>query len=85
VAIGLLMVSRVPTWSGKLVGRRIARELVAPLFVGGVLIVAFLVSFPWETMSVLTLAYLVCLPLSWRSFQRHARSASVAKSSGDIP
>jgi len=85
VAIGLLMVSRVPTWSGKLVGRRIARDLVAPLFVGGVLVVAFLVSFPWETMSALTLAYLVCLPLSWRSFQRHARGATVAKTSGDIP
>ena len=26
------MVSRVPTWSGKLVGRRMPRDMVAPLF-----------------------------------------------------
>lgn len=76
VAVGLLMVSRLPTWSGKLVGRRIARELVAPLFVCGVLIVAFLVSFPWETMALLTLLYLACLPLSLRSYQRHQRESS---------
>ena len=37
IAIGLLMVSKLPTWSGKLVGRRISRELVTPLFVSGVL------------------------------------------------
>ena len=85
VAIGLLLVSRVPSWSGKVIGRRIARDLVAPLFVCGVLVVALLVSFPWQTLTLLTLAYLVCLPLSWRSFQRHARGAPVAKTSGDIP
>ena len=55
LAIGLLMVSRVPTWSGKLVGRRIPRDMVLPLFVCGVLVVAFLVSFPWETLTLLTL------------------------------
>ncbi len=70
IAIGLLMVSRVPTWSGKLIGRRMPRDMVAPLFVLGVLAVAFLVSFPFETMTVLSLAYLACLPLSWRSFHR---------------
>ena len=47
------MVSRVPTWSGKLIGRRIPRDMVVPLFVCGVLVVAFLVSFPWETLMVL--------------------------------
>ena len=35
IAVGLLMVSKLPTWSGKLVGRRISRELVTPLFVSG--------------------------------------------------
>ena len=29
LAIGLLMVSRLPTWSGKLIGRRIPRDFVA--------------------------------------------------------
>jgi CDP-diacylglycerol---serine O-phosphatidyltransferase len=73
IAVGLLMVSRLPTWSGKLIGRRIERERVAPLFVGGVLVVAFLVSFPWETMTALSLAYLASLPLAWNAYQRHLR------------
>ena len=80
IAIGLLMVSRVPTWSGKLVGRRMPRDMVAPLFVLGVLTVAILISFPFETMMVLSLVYLGCLPLSWRSYQR--RLAAGLKASG---
>ena len=79
IAVGLLMVSKLPTWSGKLIGRRISRELVTPLFVSGVLIVAFLASFPWETMTLLTLCYLVCLPLSWRSYHQHLRAESAAR------
>ena len=51
LAIGLLMVSRVPTWSGKLVGRRIPRDLVAAVLRRRVLIVALLVTFPWETLT----------------------------------
>lgn len=68
--VALLLVSRFPTWSGKPVGDRIPRDLVLPLFVLVVLVVALLLSFPWETMTVLTIAYLAALPFSWRSFQR---------------
>ena len=71
LVIALLMVSRVPTWSAKLIGHQIPRDLVLPLFVLVVIVVALLVSLPFETMSVLTLAYLGSLPLSWRAFQRH--------------
>ena len=70
VAIGLLMVSRVPTWSGKLVGRRVPRDMVLPLFVVVVVVAALLLSFPWETMSILTLVYLGSLPFSWQAYQR---------------
>ena len=77
LAIGLLMVSRVPTWSGKLVGKRVPRDLVLPLFVVVVVLVAMLLSYPWETMTVGTLLYLASLPLSWRSFERQARGEGV--------
>ncbi len=79
IAVGLLMVSKLPTWSGKLIGRRIARELVTPLFVSGVLVVAFLASYPWATMTALTLCYIACLPLSWRSYLEHLRVESAPK------
>jgi CDP-diacylglycerol--serine O-phosphatidyltransferase len=74
IAVGLLMVSRLPTFSGKLVGRRIARDMVAPLFVCGVVVVAFLVSYPWETLMVGTVAYLGSLPLSFVSFRRREQT-----------
>jgi CDP-diacylglycerol--serine O-phosphatidyltransferase len=76
IAIGLLMVSRIPTWSGKLVGRRIARDMVAPMFVCGVLVVAFLVSYPWQTLMVGTIAYLASLPLSFAAFMRREQAAA---------
>ena len=48
------------------------------------LLVACLTSFTWETLTVLTLAYLASLPLSWRAYRRHRRRDEVAAVSGDI-
>lgn len=86
IGIGLLMISRVPTWSGKVVGRRIPRELVLPIFVLVVLYVALLLSFPFETMAISTLFYLGCLPLSWTTYYRTLAAEAAqeeANSQGD--
>lgn len=85
LAIAMLIVSRVPTWSAKLVGRQMPRDLVVPLFVFVVLMVALLVSFPWHTMTVLTLVYLCALPLSWRSHQRYVAADCAAKAKASAP
>jgi CDP-diacylglycerol--serine O-phosphatidyltransferase len=71
------------------VGTRLRRDLVAPLFVAGVLIATFLISFPFITMAVLTLVYLGSLPLSWRAHQRAqdgyaASAASPAPSGSEV-
>lgn len=71
LAIGFLMVSRVPTWSGKTVGRRIPRDYVLPIFVLAVIYAALLFSFPFETMAVSSLTYLGFLPLWWTTYHRH--------------
>src|SRR5882724_1663426 len=47
LAIAFLMVSRIPVFSGKRVGKRVAPELVLPLFVGVVLSFALLIAYPW--------------------------------------
>jgi CDP-diacylglycerol---serine O-phosphatidyltransferase len=78
IAVALLMVSRVPTWSGKLVGRRIARDMVLPLFVCGVLVVAFLVAYPWQTLMVGSLAYLASVPASLIAFRRRELADAAA-------
>lgn len=86
IIVGLLMVSRIPTWSGKLVGRSVQRDMVTPLFVTGVVIVAFLVSYPWEVLMVGSVAYLATLPASWVVFNRRAAAeAATAKPPAEPP
>src|SRR3990172_3558493 len=57
VVIGVLMISRLPSWSGKVIGRRIARDMVLPIFVLVVVFAALLVSFPWLVLSLCAIAY----------------------------
>ena len=52
LGIALLMVSRVPTFSGKLIGQKIAREYVPPVFVAAALFIALLVTYPALTLAV---------------------------------
>jgi CDP-diacylglycerol--serine O-phosphatidyltransferase len=77
ILIALLMVSRVPSLSGKRFGQRIPRENVLPVLVLGVLLVAFLFSYPFTVFALLAIAYLAHLPLAWRAWnqanERHAR------------
>jgi CDP-diacylglycerol--serine O-phosphatidyltransferase len=76
--IALLMVSRLPVFSGKRVGKRVPPEMVLPVFVMVVLFFAMLVSYPWQVLTVGTLAYLGCLPLGWLSYREHQRKDAVA-------
>ena len=81
LAIALLMVSRLPVFSGKRVGKRVPPEMVLPVFVVVVLFFALLVSYPWEVLTLGTLAYLGCLPLGWLSFREHQRKDAAAAAS----
>jgi CDP-diacylglycerol--serine O-phosphatidyltransferase len=68
--IGLLMVSNLPTWSGKQMGQRVRRDLVFPLMIGGVLAVAVLLSNTWESLSLISAAYLLSLPFGVSSWKK---------------
>jgi len=74
VLVAFLMVSRFPTWSGKLVGHRIPRDVVLPLFIALVVFAALLVSFPWAVLTIGTVLYLASLPFSWRAFETTLRA-----------
>lgn len=67
--IAFMMVSSIPTYSGKLLGERVGREWVLPIFVGAIVVVAFLFTYPYETLTVLTCLYLGFIPLSWHAFR----------------
>ncbi|MCK9912148.1 hypothetical protein MXD81_23530, partial [Microbacteriaceae bacterium K1510] len=51
LAIAFMMVSTIPTFSGKLLGERISREYVMPLFMLAVGFVALLVTYPFGTLT----------------------------------
>ncbi len=68
VAVGGLMVSRLPTMSMK--GRRIAPVFVAPLMAGACLVVAMLVTNPWLTLSGIGTLYFLMLPYGVYSYNR---------------
>ncbi|MGH6762788.1 MAG: CDP-diacylglycerol--serine O-phosphatidyltransferase [Phyllobacterium sp.] len=72
VVIAILMVSRLPVYSGKYGGRWVQRDMVIPLILCVVLYAAFLMSFTWETLTLTTIAFLASLPLSARSWNRLA-------------
>lgn len=67
LAIAFLMVSNIPTYSGKTLGRGVPAEWVVPIIILVVLLVALLVTFTWWFLTLGTLIYLAVIPLSWRS------------------
>ena len=81
LAIAGLMVSRLPVFSGKRVGKRVPPEMVLPVFVVVVLFVALLIAYPWWVLSIGTLFYLGALPLGWMSYQEYQRRDAAASQS----
>jgi CDP-diacylglycerol--serine O-phosphatidyltransferase len=66
--IAFMMVSTIPTFSGKLLGERISREYVLPIFMLAIGFVALLVTYPFGTLTGASLVYLALIPVSWRRF-----------------
>jgi CDP-diacylglycerol---serine O-phosphatidyltransferase len=73
-----MLVSTLPTFSGKLLGEKIGREWVLPILVAAALLVGLLVTYPYPTLTVVTLIYLALIPLSYRRFQEKQRLWDVA-------
>jgi CDP-diacylglycerol--serine O-phosphatidyltransferase len=70
MGIGALMVSNVPTFSGKRLGLRIPRERVLLILIAVVLVFALVVNHTWEALTLLSLMYLASLPVAWRVHKR---------------
>jgi CDP-diacylglycerol---serine O-phosphatidyltransferase len=81
LGVALLMASRIPHFSGKLIGR-VPREYVAVVLIGLAAAVLLLANFPLQTLVALTVAYLATIPFSVRRFNqlRQADEASAAVS-----
>ena len=68
VAVGALMISRIPTWSFK--NTTIYAENARFVLLGVISGLAALVTFPWETLMLADLLYLGGIVLAWRSKRR---------------
>ncbi|WP_336057238.1 CDP-diacylglycerol--serine O-phosphatidyltransferase [Nitratireductor sp. CH_MIT9313-5] len=80
IAIGVLMVSKLPVYSGKASGSRVRREFVLPVMFAVVLYALLLASYTWATMAASAVAYLLFLSFGTRAYvKRAAREEEKAK------
>lgn len=85
VLIGLLMVSSLPTFSGKKIGARLPTDSVLPLMVATAAFIALLVAFTWHFLIAMAFLYLALLPVSvWYARRLAKRSVAIPKSGSPI-
>lgn len=84
LCIALLVVSTVPTFSGKTMGKRVPRDLVLPIFLVVVAGFGLFISFPFEAMVALSLAYLIGIPVGAAQFRRRAKQEARGESKIDV-
>jgi len=77
-----LMISRLPVLSGKKYGARVPPELVLPVILVAVCLIALLVSYPWYLLTAGTIVYLALLPLGWFSRKRYQEADAAALRTG---
>jgi CDP-diacylglycerol---serine O-phosphatidyltransferase len=86
LVVAVLMVSRVPTFSIKMIVVRVKPEWILPTLIGVGLLAAAMLNAPWMTLLAVGVAYLVSLPVSlvvaWRLQRQHARESEQAASAG---
>jgi CDP-diacylglycerol--serine O-phosphatidyltransferase len=78
--VAFLMVSTIPTFSGKTMGKRVPRDWVLPLFVLTVAFVGLLMSFPFEVLAFGTIVYLAAIPIGAARYRQLGRAHA-----GDAP
>lgn len=71
VLVGWLMISKIPTWAFKSLAIR--REHSKYFFVAFVILLGALLRYPWMTLVVIDLGYLVSIVWSWRRARRLLR------------
>lgn len=75
--IAFLMASRIPHFSGKQVGR-VPREWFIPVLLGILATLLLIVMFPMQMLCVLSLSYLLLIPISVRRFLAYQRADELA-------
>jgi len=69
--ISFLMISQIPTFSGK--GLRVTREQVLPLLLLVALFAAMMLIYPWQTLTGSAVVYLISIPLAVINYRKNDR------------
>jgi CDP-diacylglycerol---serine O-phosphatidyltransferase len=67
--VAFMMVSQIPTFSFKKM--RVKKEAVLPVLIVVGLVGAVVASYPWFALTAVLGAYIVTIPVAWRSWRRH--------------
>jgi len=81
VAVALMMVSTVKTFSIKMITTRVSPEYMLPVLVGVGAIITALVTVPWWTLLTVAFIYLASIPVSILTARSLAAKSGLAKSS----
>ncbi|MDE2384375.1 MAG: phosphatidylcholine/phosphatidylserine synthase [Alphaproteobacteria bacterium] len=73
ILVAVLMVSRIPTFSGKTI-TRVPREYALPLLALMAGFVVFLFSYPWEVLTAFSAIYLLLVPFSVLAYRRRKKA-----------
>ena len=76
VTIAILLVSRVPTFSGKTVSK-VPRDLVLPILAFAGLAIVCMISFPWQSLLVGAVLYIGLIPVSVWRYQKYRKAAEI--------
>ncbi|WP_018262642.1 CDP-alcohol phosphatidyltransferase family protein [Methylobacterium sp. WSM2598] len=83
LVLAILVISTVPTYAGKTIGKRVPREYVLPIFVVTVAAFGLFISFPFETLASMSIAYLCAIPIGANQYRRRLKAEAAV--SGETP
>ena len=81
--VGFLMVSQIPTFSGKQFGQEVRRDMVLPVLLVIVFFAALLVSFSWLMLTLIALVYLAFIPVSIVRYREQESEYERARETAD--
>jgi CDP-diacylglycerol--serine O-phosphatidyltransferase len=77
VLVAMLLISRLPVYSGKGISTKVHRDIVLPLILVVVFYVSLLANYTWQTLCVSALIYLGSLPFGFRAYSRRAETEDI--------
>lgn len=85
LALAFLTISTVPMYAGKTLGSRVPRAMVAPILLAVIVVVALLVAYPFEVLSLIVIAYFALVPISVSRYRMLQRADERARSGAAAP